>query len=489
MYRMSRFARTFLYTLLCVAFFACGKEDKPFKPGGSTGGGETGGGETTEPAAIEFPRKELRGVWVATVWELDWPMGAHDEASQKKKYLEYLDLFEECGINAVFFQIRSKADAYYESQYEPWSKSITGTAGKNPGYDVLKFLIDETHSRGMQFHAWINPYRVETRGSSSASFPALDPKIPSSLVRDYNKIRVYNPALPEVQDRIAAIVKEIITKYDVDGLHMDDYFYPSLDKGESLKDEAEYAKYGSGYSKIEDFRRANVSKAVEKIHNVIAQTRPEVIFSIGPQGNYDNNYNILFADVASWTRNGWIDVVIPQLYFNVVTFQTRIKWFADNAFKSHLMAGYGIYKFASDASDADFRTTSSFYSQYNYTVRMGNVEGTLLYSAKTLVENKIGITGTIKSAFGSKTLLPYLLAADEKKPDAPTGVKVDGSSMTWSGSAQTFAVYKLDSSKKKATLVGTTKDKKFSLPSKGTYLVTAINELNSESDASEQVTY
>lgn len=486
---MKRLARIFLYTLLSVAFFACGKEEQPFKPGGSTGGGGTGGGGTTDPVKVEFPRKELRGVWVATVWELDWPMGAHDEASQKKKYTDYLDLFQECGINAVFFQIRSKADAYYESQYEPWSKTITGTVGKNPGYDVLKFLIDETHARGMQFHAWINPYRVETRGSASAEFPALDPKIPASMVKDYNKIRVYNPALPEVQDRIAAIVKEIITKYDVDGLHMDDYFYPSLEKGESLNDAAEYAKYGSGYSKIEDFRRANVTKAIEKIHNVIVQTRPEVIFSVSPQGNYDNNYNALFADVATWTRNGLIDVIIPQLYYSVVTFQTRIKWFVDNAFKSHLMAGYGIYNFASDASNTDFRTTSSFYSQYNYAAQIKRVEGALLYSAKSLTGNKIGITDAVKGAFGTKTLIPYLLAADEKKPDAPTGVKVDGSALTWTGAGPMFAVYKLDGTKKKATLVGTTKDKKFSLPSKGTYLVTAISELNSESDAAEQVTY
>ena len=112
---MKRLARIFLYTLLSVAFFACGKEEQPFKPGGSTGGGGTGGGGTTDPVKVEFPRKELRGVWVATVWELDWPMGAHDAASQKKKYTDYLDLFEKCGINAVFFQIRSKADAYYES--------------------------------------------------------------------------------------------------------------------------------------------------------------------------------------------------------------------------------------------------------------------------------------------------------------------------------------------------------------------------------------
>ena len=153
------------------------------------------------------------------------------------------------------------------------------------------------------------------------------------------------------------------------------------------------------------------------------------------------------------------------------------------------MAGYGIYNFASDASNTDFRTTSSFYSQYNYAAQIKRVEGALLYSAKSLTENKIGITDAVKGAFGTKTLIPYLLAADEKKPDAPTGVKVDGSALTWTGAGPMFAVYKLDGTKKKAALVGTTKDKKFSLPSKGTYLVTAISELNSESDASEQVTY
>lgn len=256
-----------------------------------------------------------------------------------------------------------------------------------------------------------------------------------------------------------------------------------------MNDAAEYAKYGTGYSKIEDFRRANVSNAIEKIHDVIVRTRPEVIFSVSPQGNYDNNYNSLFADVANWTRNGWVDVIIPQLYYNVSTFQTRIKWFVDNAFKSHLMAGYGIYNFAPDASGTDFRTSASFYSQYNYAAQIKRVEGALLYSARSLTENKIGITDAVKGAFGTKTLIPYLLAADEKKPDAPTGVKVNGSSLSWNGAGPLFAVYKLDGSKKKATLVGTTKDKTFGLSSKGTYLVTAISELNSESVASESVTY
>lgn len=469
--------------ILLVLVAACSKDDEGILDDGTHSQGE---GQTSSSV---LPGKELRGVWIATVWGLDWPMEKYNADVQKKLYTDYLDLLVGYNMNAVFFQIRGMADAFYESEYEPWSKYITGSAGVRPDYDVLGFLVEEAHKRGIQFHAWLNPYRIATRANKNAAFPKLDAKIPMELVKDYEKIRVYNPALPEVQERIVNIVKEIITKYDVDGIHMDDYFYPSLEKGESLNDAAEYAKYGSGYSKIEDFRRANVTKAIEKIHNVIVQTRPEVIFSVSPQGNYDNNYNALFADVATWTRNGLIDVIIPQLYYSVVTFQTRIKWFVDNAFKSHLMAGYGIYNFASDASNTDFRTTSSFYSQYNYAAQIKRVEGALLYSAKSLTENKIGITDAVKGAFGTKTLIPYLLAADERKPDAPTGVKVDGSALTWTGAGPMFAVYKLDGTKKKATLVGTTKDKKFSLPSKGTYLVTAISELNSESDASEQVTY
>ena len=153
---------------------------------------------------------------------------------------------------------------------------------------VLGFLVEEAHKRGIQFHAWLNPYRIATRANKNAAFPKLDAKIPMELVKDYEKIRVYNPALPEVQERIANIVREIITKYDVDGIHMDDYFYPSLEASETMNDGAEFQKYGKDkFKNVEDFRRNNVNTVVRNIQKTIIETRPEVIFSISPAADME----------------------------------------------------------------------------------------------------------------------------------------------------------------------------------------------------------
>ena len=467
--------------VLLVLAFACDKE-QPFKPGEPY----PGGGGTTNPDAIILPEKELRGAWMATVWEIDYPQGARGEAAQKEKYIQYLDLYERIGINAVFFQIRGMADAYDESQYEPWSKTITGTPGQDPGYDILKFLVNETHARGMQFHAWINPYRIST--GSNGVFPDLDPKIPKELTKDYKSIRVYNPALPEVRDRIAAIVMEIITKYPVDGLHMDDYFYPSLGEGESMDDEEEFKKYGGAFSRIEDFRRDNISKLVQRIQKTIIDTRPEVIFSISPQGNYENNYNTQYIDVATCTKNGWIDVLIPQLYWTGTIFSSRLQWFSANAGKSHLMVGYGIYRYESGASE-DFGSPVSFNTCYSLARSDSKVTGCLFYNSTALVANKVGITDAIKGVLRTKALMPYLGRTPEQKPAAPTGLKLGGSTLTWDGNGSYYAVYRLEAGGRKASLSGTTHDKSYTLPAKGTYFVTALSDVNAESELSEEAVY
>lgn len=287
-----------------------------------------------------LPKKELRGVWVTTAWGIDWPMEEYNAGAQKQKYINYLDLLVENKMNAIFFQIRGMADAFYDSQYESWSKYITGTAGTKPSYDVLGFLVEEAHKRNIQFHAWLNPYRISTRANKNSSFPQLDPKIPAKLTKDYEKIRIYNPALPEVQTRITQIVKEIITKYDVDGIHMDDYFYPSLETSEKMNDDAEYDQYGkSQFNNIDDFRRNNVNVVIQNIQKTIIETRPDVIFSISPAANMDSNYNTLFADVKKWSKEGWIDVIIPQLYFatgtDVNSFNQRLDLWSQYIYENH----------------------------------------------------------------------------------------------------------------------------------------------------------
>lgn len=443
-----------------------------------------------------LPQKELRGVWIATVWGLDWPMGDYHSVSQKKKYTDYLDLFVEHNINAVFFQIRGMADAFYDSKYESWSKYLTGSAGKEPDYDVLNFLIDEAHKRGIQFHAWLNPYRISTRVNASASFPDLDPKIPKELTKDYEKIRIYNPALPEVQTRITDIVKEIITKYNVDGIHLDDYFYPSLAGGETMNDDEEYEKYGkSQFDKIADFRRNNVNTVVRNIQKTIIETRPEVIYSISPAGNNDNNYHVLFADVVKWTQEGWVDMLIPQLYFATGTgesnFNRRLDWWSQFTYNSHLLIGYGIYKFGDPKAGDKFQTSEDLKSQFALAAAKKKVKGSVLYSAKYLTENRVGITDAIKEIYNKRVLLPYLGRTKAELPATPVRLKLNGDNLSWSTveGAVSYAIYKDNGKEQTATLIDTTKDVSFRLSAKGTYFVTAIGKDNAESDLSELVTY
>lgn len=478
----------YLSLIVCIAIVAsCSKdgEDEPAPPGG--------GGET--PLAVTLPKKELRGVWAVTAWGIDWPMGEYNATAQKKKYTDYLDLLVANNMNAIFFQIRGMADAFYDSQFESWSQYITGTAGTKPSYDVLGFLVEEAHKRGIQFHAWLNPYRISTRANSGSAFPKLDAKIPVELTKDYEKIRVYNPALPEVQTRITQIVKEIITQYDVDGIHMDDYFYPSLEAGEKMNDDAEYEKYGkSQFGNVADFRRNNVNVVIQNIQKTIVETRPEVIFSVSPAANMDNNYAVLFADVKKWSKEGWVDVIIPQLYFATGTdansFNQRLDLWSQYIYENHFLVGYGIYKFGDPAYGSVFQSSEDLKKQFDFANRKSKVKGSVLYSVKYLVENKVGIANAVKEVYKKAVLLPYLGRKAAQLPIAPANVRLNGSSLSWDAvSNASYAVYKSNGDGKEADLAGTTKETSFTLSAKGTYFVTALNKQHAESAISAPVTY
>ncbi|ETD17593.1 MULTISPECIES: glycoside hydrolase family 10 protein [Prevotellaceae] len=448
-----------------------------------------------------LPKKELRGVWMATVWGLDWPRGDYNAESQKAKYIEYMDLFARNNINAVFVQVRGMADAFYDSQYEPWSKYITGVAGQQPSYDVLRFMIDEAHKRGISFHAWLNPYRVATRASASAAFPDLDNKIPAVLTRDYNKIRVYNPALPEVRTRIIDIVKDLITKYDVDGIHLDDYFYPALESGENLNDSAEYKKYcekdeeGNYKLSIADFRRHNVDLAVKGIHDAIQSVRPEVVFSISPAANNDNNYNRLYADVLKWSRESWTEAIIPQLYFasgmSTTSFNQRLHWWSQYTYNNALMVGYGLYKFGDSSQGEAYQTSEDLAKQFAFSATMRKVQGSVLYSALSMLENKTDIMSVIAQVYKEPALLPYLGKQPAVQPVAPAGLRLNGNELQWTTSDNVYyAVYLSNGGGKTATLIAITRETKLELPQKGTYFVTAVNKKdNAESNPSETIEF
>ena len=443
-----------------------------------------------EEAKMILPKKEMRAAWIATVWGLDWPEGKYTIDAQKKHYTDYLDKFKELNMNAVFVQIKGMGDAFYDSPYEPWSAAITGTRGTNPGYDVLKFMIDEAHVRGMEFHAWMNPYRIATRASTASSYPALHPSVKPEWVVSHEKIQIYNPALPEVRQRLADIVKDVITKYDVDGIHFDDYFYPAPSSaGQMVSDDADYQAYGAGFSTKEDFRRSNVDKAIKGVYDVIVATKPSVVFSVYPAPDPDYNFKTLFADVKKWAEQGWMDVVIPQLYQEIGNpyndFQNRLNWWSQYSYKAALMVGHGYYKFGDGTSPSAFQSTTELEKQFEVTRRNKKVVGNLMYSAKYIMLNRIGITNKLADLFKNPAVIPFLGRSVAPDPAKPINVKIEGNVLKWSTSGNVRSVvYHTSSLTKEATVLAITESNEWPASVAGHYAVSTINVDNKESEVS-----
>lgn len=447
-----------------------------------------------ENVAPVLPEKDFRAVWMSTVSNIDWPSATGWNAGtvnkQKAEYTSYLNILQELNINAVMFQVRPMADAFYDSPYEPWTKYLSGRRGKKPAWDPLPWLISETHKRGMQFHAWINPYRIATRSGASANFPTLEETIPAEWVKDYNKVRIYNPALPEVRQRIADIVADLLQKFDVDGIHFDDYFYPSLTSGEAMNDNAEYQKYGNG-QKIEDFRRANVDAMITKVKETIRTVRPNCLFSVSPQGNYDNDYNSMYCDVKKWSQNGMIDVLIPQIYWSTqVYFGPRLKQFSDFCTKSNFMVGFGLYRFDGKNADPYYQTSADFKKQLDIAYANKKVKGGIFFSAKLMQTNPLKTNEVIKEHYNKLELPPYLGVETMVQPAAPENVKADGKMLSWDAVPDCYyAVYRNNGDGNVATLVKITYGTEVEVPENGNYFVTALTRgLNAESMISKVVT-
>ncbi|GAB6007699.1 glycoside hydrolase family 10 protein [Dysgonomonas reticulitermitis] len=484
---MKQSLKYLLYVLILAFAVSCGSDPELELP--------DPGPEPPPPTAeIELAVKEMRAAWIATVWSLDWPQNIHGVAGQKKKYTDLLETLAAAKLNAVFVQIRPTADAFYNSQYEPWSRWITGTAGQDPGYDVLAFMIEETHKRGLEFHAWMNPYRITTRTDKSVSFPALDSKIPANLIKDYDKIRIYNPALPAVHQRIADIVKDMITKYDVDGIHFDDYFYP--DPGDyastGLNDATEYTQYGTGYSSVAAFRRGNVDKMVQKIYETIVQYKPGVAFTISPAGSPSYN-DELYADTKKWCQQGWVDAIIPQLYSatgsasSSTTFTYRVGWWDQNSYNAIPMVGYALNKFG-DGESTGFQTTVELVKQFAEARFYSKIKGSVWYSAKYFDENKMGIVNVIKQQlYPRPAIIPFLGRKTVAESAPVSNVSISDGKLTWNAaSGLRTIIYKVEN--KKGLVVAITSDREYTLTEKGDYCLTTLNEDNVESTV-QKITY
>lgn len=491
---------------MCVT--SCG--DEPFLPNKEEGGSAQTGGESNPEAmgevAYNLPAKELRAAFIATVSAIDWPASTSSAEVQKKEYTDYLDLFAGCNINAVLMQIRPTADAFFASDIEPWSEWITGTQGKDPGYDVLRFMIDEAHKRGMEFHAWINPYRISNnantfRTKGVASHPA---KQHPEWTFQYGQKLIYRPALPQVQDLICNVIDEIVTKYDVDGIHFDDYFYPYPETGASYDDAQDYATYGTGYNTIEDFRRGNVDKVIERIHNLLAQKAPGVVFSISPFGIWRNgvnggcgnglqNYDDLYADVKKWCAEGWVDFVAPQLYNttanNAMNFTSMCGWWNQNAGKAKLGVSMATYRFGVEAEakkDPLYNSNAELTKEFSIIRGLSNMCGQFLYNASSLRANRVSLMNSVRTAYADPALIPVMGGTSCDQPKTVTGLKSTGSTLQWDAQqGMRYVVYRVstttDPKRCNARVLAVVSEPECPISSVGRYAVSALNADNAES--------
>lgn len=348
------------------------------------------------PSASE----EMRGVWVSSVYNLDYPSSpTTDPDKLKTEADEILDNCVKWGLNAVFLQVRPSGDALYKSDLFPWSKYLTGSVGTAPqdGFDPLEYWVEAAHKRGLELHAWINPYRItRSKDTEWNSLPSTHPaKMNPDWVVKYSDGNYYfNPGIPEVRDLVTRGAVEIVQNYDVDGLHMDDYFYPGTD----FNDAATYQKYGSSFSNIADFRRDSVNQLVAQLDTAVHNIDPDIQFGISPSGIWANkstdprgsntngseHYVSSYADSLYWIENGLVDYIIPQIYWEIghklADFATLADWWNDAVAGSdvHLYIGMGAYRCADNPTGV-WTTTDPLFDSLAYLENKDNVGGCVFF--------------------------------------------------------------------------------------------------------------
>lgn len=419
-------------------------------------------------SAQKPPQYEFRGVWIATVENIDWPSkkGLPVE-KQKEEFIQLLDMHKRNGMNAIIMQIRPVADAFYPSRFEPWSEYLTGKQGlaPTPYYDPLQFMIEETHKRGMEFHAWMNPYRAVFSVSRSSVSPTHVTRLFPQWFLTYGSTKYFDPGLPEVRDYVSKVVRDLVERYDLDAIHFDDYFYPYRVPGKEFPDTASYAMYGNGMNK-EDWRRSNVDSIIVMLGQTIKSANPRVKFGISPFGIWRNkrtdprgseskaavtNYDDLYADILLWLENGWIDYVAPQLYWETshpyLGFNMLLNWWANNTYGRHLFIGQGIYR-ALEPKSLAWHRRNELPNQINAVRNNPNVEGSIYFSSATFKNNPNGWGDTLRNNYYKyPALVPPMSWIDSIPPLAPLFEKLQGNNFRvyYRGAEpiKAFAVYSL----------------------------------------------
>lgn len=464
------------------------------------------------PLAVAAQQKrQFRGAWIQSV--NGQFMGLSTQ--QMQQTLSYqLDELQKDGCNAIIFQVRPECDALYESKLEPWSYYLTGEQGKAPSpyWDPLAWMITECHKRGMELHAWINPYRAKTKTAHKNSAGHIVSRHPERCF-EYDGLTLLNPALKENRDYICAVVMDIVERYDVDGLHMDDYFYPYPTAGIEIPDAEDFANNSEGFTDIGDWRRHNVDLFVEQLAETVHNTKPWVKVGISPFGIYRNlkndpkgsrtsglqNYDQLYADILLWDKKGWMDYCVPQLYWEIghkaADYDELIHWWNANCRNTNLYIGEDVERTVK--YDQQTRKMALHREQ-------DHVNGIVLWYAKAVVDNVGGYGTRLRTDYWRyPALLPLTPWIDRHAPGKVKKLKtieVEGRKVLcwtppkgkdWSNEATKYVIYRFDKGERIDTdnaskIVAITSDTRLELPeqphkTRHTYVVTALDRMQNES--------
>jgi uncharacterized lipoprotein YddW (UPF0748 family) len=395
-------------------------------------------------------KREFRGVWVATAWNIDWPSkrGLPVE-QQQSELIQILDRVQALNFNALVLQVRPTGDALYASDLEPWSGWLTGTQGKTPEpfYDPLEFAIAEAHKRNIELHAWFNPYRA---GTSSENSPKVRPHIAATnpdYVYKYGNDLWMDPGAKVVQDLTYNVILDVVRRYDVDGIHLDDYFYPYPVKGQTFPDDKTYSAYQAtgGKLSLADWRRDNVNRMMERLHNGIQATKRNVKFGISPFGIYRpgqpsgikglDQYEALYADPKKWLEEGWVDYLAPQLYWRIdppeQSYPVLLEWWTQNNPKRrHIYPGNRLSSLdGKDWSIFEYEKQVEITRNLASQLSLGNI----FYNMKPFNENRLGVVDAFKtSLYTEPALVPNMQWLGAVPPGLPKTVKAKDGKLTWS---------------------------------------------------------
>lgn len=385
------------------------------------------------PPAVE---KEFRAAWIATVANINWPSKPGlSTAEQQKEVIAQLDFLKAHHFNAVIFQVRPMADALYDSKLEPWSYYLTGEQGKapDPYYDPLQFWTEAAHDRGLEMHVWLNPYRAyhpTSKNISDGSIVKTNPELVVKLKQNYYWM---DPARKETQDKTAAVVRDLVKRYDIDGVHLDDYFYPypEYNGGEDFPDQESWAAYQQkgGTLSRGDWRRAAVNTLIERLYKEIKAEKKYVKFGISPFGTWRpgypsivegfDQYNTLYADARLWLNKGWVDYFTPQLYWPInripLSFPILLGWWEkENTKKRHLWPGMSV-------GDSSIKGTNETLSQIMITRGMlPNSAGAVHWSLSSVIRSSNLSKALLDGPYKKEALVPASPWLGNKQPEAPT---------------------------------------------------------------------